>query len=407
MGCSASKKHNKSGVDDARPKSRLPPPDYVVSSPNFKQEWRKAPDGTEIYTVLFETTVQPAKGIYVHHHGLTDHVHAYDRDTEHDTMWEPLLQEGYHVYAYDARGHGRTGIANGNIGQAVVDKFWVDDLCAAIDAARGAYPSLPLYLGGHSLGGGVICRFISDKRASEQVACVSGLILLAPMSDFGFATRGAFKVLRSVSPKLKLFGLMNTLGTFADNKLSKDVADMGQLTREQIEEQLKKHNTDGDGFLSKQELTAILNGTLLNLKLTSEDIDTCITEMDSNADGKVSIEEFITAALCPVDEFRTQFFSGLNATFFESAVSFIGATACKTHIAPLIKVPVLLIHGLHDGVNPYLPAKTFVLATSGEKTIPLMPTDLRHLLFCDSDAVRVWSAFLGWLRGEGRGAIEQ
>jgi alpha-beta hydrolase superfamily lysophospholipase len=412
MGCCASAKRDELGPSAAETSSRLPPPDYVVSNPNFKQHWRKAPDGAEIYTVLFESTVQPARGIYVHHHGLTDHAHASDKDTDDDTMWEPLLQSGYHVYTYDARGHGRTGVANGDIGRVTVDKLWVEDLCAAIDGARSAHPSLPLYLGAHSLGAGVVCKFVADMHASEQMACVSGLVLLAPFSDPGFAQRGAFKVLRTVAPKMRLSGVIGTLGILADHKLSKDVGDVAtasgrQLTRENVEELLKKYNKDGDGYLDKEELTACLNGPALNLKLSSADIDACMKEMDANGDGKVSIDEFVTTALCPGDSLRTQFMSCLNANFFESAGTYIGPTACSKHVAPLIKVPVLLIHGLHDGVNPYRPAKEFVLAMPGEKTIPAMPAGLRHLLFSDSEKDIVWSALTGWLRGEGRGVIEQ
>jgi pimeloyl-ACP methyl ester carboxylesterase len=243
-------------------------------------------------------------------------------------------------------------------------------------------------------------------HASEHMACVSGLVLLAPFSDLGFATRGAFQVLRTVAPKMRLSGVMSTLGMLSDQQLSKDVGDVA-LTREKVDELLRTYNKDGDGYLDKEELTACLNGPELHLKLSSADIDASMNEMDSTGDGKVSIDEFITKALCPGDSLATRFMSCLNTNFFESVATYIGPTACSKRVAPLIKVPVLLIHGQNDGVNPYPPAKEFVLAMPGEKTIPAMPVGLRHALFADTDKVIVWSAFTGWLRGEARGVIEQ
>ena len=77
---------------------------------------------------------------------------------------------GISVYAYDQRGHGRN--ADNRIWPGA--KALIADAVAVARAVRAAHPGVPLYLLGHSMGGGVALA------AAGAGADVDGLILAAP-----------------------------------------------------------------------------------------------------------------------------------------------------------------------------------------------------------------------------------
>ena len=80
------------------------------------------------------------------------------------------VERGMTVYAYDQRGHGRN---DGN-------RVWpgaealIADAATITKAVRAAHPDLPIYLLGHSMGGGVALA------AANAGADIDGLILAAP-----------------------------------------------------------------------------------------------------------------------------------------------------------------------------------------------------------------------------------
>jgi len=376
-------------------------PSYIRMNKLYAQSsWYVADDGSDIYTVFFKAH-PPSRGVIVYHHGLSCHSHWGEDVQAKRSLFEPLQQARFHVYTYDARGHGRTGVANHNLGSARLDDL-TEDFYTAVHDMVSAYPALPIYVMGHSLGGGVVTRFIADKSSSEVVKRIHGYILLAPMSDPGVAFRGAAKILSAIAPKLRV--PKSIIGH--SSMMSKDVAEAG-LTGEQVEALLAKYNVDGDGFLSKAELTAVLNGDELNLKLSPEDIDAAFDQMNTNGDGKVSIAEFSQRALCPRDELEQGFHRGLNVELVESLLASLGPFACNPELASHIKSPLLLIHGVNDQVNPFQNAKRYVLESTHEVTVPPMPETLRHGLFSDSDAPTVWREVLRWLGGHDRGYVGQ
>ena len=79
-------------------------------------------------------------------------------------------KRGFTVYAYDQRGHGRNAD----------NRVWpgadtlIADAAAITKAVRALHPGLPLYLLGHSMGGGVALA------AANAGADIDGLILAAP-----------------------------------------------------------------------------------------------------------------------------------------------------------------------------------------------------------------------------------
>lgn len=60
-------------------------------------------------------------------------------------------------------------------------------------------------------------------------------------------------------------------------------------------EAFKAVDTDGSGFLEKNELEQVLNNVSLDLgvdKPSSEEVEEVLKELDANSDGKLSLEEF-------------------------------------------------------------------------------------------------------------------
>lgn len=78
---------------------------------------------------------------------------------------------GVEVYAYDQRGFGR----NASNRKWPGDEALIADLAAAEAAIRARRPDLPLFIVGHSMGGGVALAAVGEGRARPD-----GLALLAP-----------------------------------------------------------------------------------------------------------------------------------------------------------------------------------------------------------------------------------
>jgi alpha-beta hydrolase superfamily lysophospholipase len=126
-----------------------------------------------------------AHGIVVLVHGLGEHLGRYAHVIAHLNGW------GWHVLAYDQRGHGRSEGARGRL---ATGHDLLDDLSHVIDAARTAHRG-PLVLLGHSMGGLVVARFAADTKAPWWRP-VDGLVMSSPALDPGM--NGVQKLLLAV-----------------------------------------------------------------------------------------------------------------------------------------------------------------------------------------------------------------
>lgn len=97
----------------------------------------------------YEAARGSAKGIVLISHGMAEHSKRYQRFAEF------LSTRGYHVYAWDHRGHGETTAADAIMGQFATrngDEKIIADTLAIRDFAAGEHPGLPVILFGHSMG---------------------------------------------------------------------------------------------------------------------------------------------------------------------------------------------------------------------------------------------------------------
>jgi len=122
---------------------------------------------------LFCRTILPKaapKAAVIVLHGLGDHSGGMVNLTRR------LVEQGYAVYAFDLRGHGRSPGT-----RAFIRKWeeYTDDLHAFRQKVERELPNAPIYLLGHSLGGA-----ISIDYALQRPDGLAGLVAIAPALSY-------------------------------------------------------------------------------------------------------------------------------------------------------------------------------------------------------------------------------
>jgi alpha-beta hydrolase superfamily lysophospholipase len=117
---------------------------------------------------------RPLRGVVLIVHGLGEHAWRYDAMAQRLTEW------GFHVRAYDQRGHGGSGGARGVLPD---DEALLGDLIELIEDTQlhmtGPW-RCPLILLGHSMGG-----LIAATLLERGLAQVDKLVLSSPALDAG------------------------------------------------------------------------------------------------------------------------------------------------------------------------------------------------------------------------------
>ena len=130
---------------------------------------------------------QKSRGTALLVHGLGEHMGRYAHVAQHLNQW------GFSVRGYDHFGHG---LSTGVRGGLLTDNQLLDDLDFVIAQTRQNIPANEkLVLIGHSMGGGVVGRYVSlhsDK--------VNALVMSSPALDGGL--NAIQKLLLSTLPKI-------------------------------------------------------------------------------------------------------------------------------------------------------------------------------------------------------------
>ncbi len=118
---------------------------------------------------LYEQSWHPrgsTRAVLVVHHGLKDYSDRYS------DLARRLTGRGVAVYAYDMRGHGRSGGMRASLDSL---ETAADDLTTFVNSVRERERGRPVYLLGHSIGGAIVTLFATERRAP-----VAGLIIMSP-----------------------------------------------------------------------------------------------------------------------------------------------------------------------------------------------------------------------------------
>ncbi|KAI0308462.1 Alpha/Beta hydrolase protein, partial [Amylostereum chailletii] len=154
-----------------------------MPSSNYAEQWILGPLETSFYTRLYMPKDVPIRAAMVFVHGYLEHIGRYE------TFHSAWAARGVAVFAYDERGFGRTALDEkksaksvyGQTGGAVermLDVQW------AIKYTRGKVERVPLFLMGHSMGGGQVLSFATRTESppdKETVAMLSGVIASSPL----------------------------------------------------------------------------------------------------------------------------------------------------------------------------------------------------------------------------------
>ena len=134
-------------------------------------DWQQfgAADGTTIHYRRWLPAGSPKVVIQIVH-GAAEHASRYDR------FARACVASGYAVYATDHRGHGRTRLRSGRLGDAGPDAWnrMVDDEIAFSQRLRAAHSGAKLVLFGHSLGSFMAQDYIERRGDLLDALVLSG-----------------------------------------------------------------------------------------------------------------------------------------------------------------------------------------------------------------------------------------
>lgn len=143
----------------------------IGTTPTADSQWRsfRASDGAEIHYRYWAGPASPRAVVQIVH-GAAEHSGRYDR------FAKTLVSEGYAVYATDHRGHGRTRVRSGQLGDGGADAWnhFIEDEQQLSQLIRQANPGAKLVLFGHSLGSFIAQDYITRRPELIDAVVMSG-----------------------------------------------------------------------------------------------------------------------------------------------------------------------------------------------------------------------------------------
>ncbi|KZV85843.1 alpha/beta-hydrolase [Exidia glandulosa HHB12029] len=151
----------------------------------YTESWITGPGNTAFYTHTY-TPAQSPKAVVVAVHGFIEHI---DRFTH---VFPQFQKRGILVFAYDQRGFGKTALdtTGKKSKHSAYGKFsgheQLADLEFFLRHAKTLAPNVPLFLLGHSMGGGEVLSFVTNTESSapgrdELIDGLAGVIASSPL----------------------------------------------------------------------------------------------------------------------------------------------------------------------------------------------------------------------------------
>jgi len=127
-------------------------------------------------------------------HGIGEHASRYDK------VANALNESGFAVYSFDLRGHGESSGKRGHIGSF---KTTIEDIEAVVCRARETVGDIPLFIYGHSMGGGIaLSRMVNSKSSTKGYIITSPWLLLVEKKPAALIS--ASRVLRAIIPSFTI-----------------------------------------------------------------------------------------------------------------------------------------------------------------------------------------------------------
>ncbi len=159
----------------------------------FKESEFKNAQGITV-KVYYKSSVSESQKAILLFHGYAEYVDRYR------SFMDRLSREGYHVYAIDHAGHGRSGGK-----RALVKRFsnLTEDASQLFGMLRTQHPSMQWYVFGHSMGGGVALDFTLRHQDELKGMMLSGPLIALPDNVPGIV-RVIGRILSKITPSLPI-----------------------------------------------------------------------------------------------------------------------------------------------------------------------------------------------------------
>lgn len=141
---------------------------------------------------LFKMPSDNPRAVIIMVHGIGEHIKRY-------TGWaDSFSSEGIGFLGVDLPGHG---LSDGKRGHVKKYSVFIEILDTLIDISHKTYPEVPIFVYGHSLGGGIVLEYLLRKRRS-----VKGAIVTSPWLRLSFEPSKLKQILarlmRYITPSL-------------------------------------------------------------------------------------------------------------------------------------------------------------------------------------------------------------
>jgi alpha-beta hydrolase superfamily lysophospholipase len=151
---------------------------------------------------MISTPANTPRAFIIFVHGLGEHIGRYE-------TWAALLkEEGIGFTGVDLPGHGQSAGAKGNIKSYSLTDEMIEILYEHISKT---FPGIPVFIYGHSLGGGIVLDFILRKKPGFR-----GAIVTSPWLKLTFQP-GKSKIIIAGIMKNLLPGLTQPSGLVVDH----------------------------------------------------------------------------------------------------------------------------------------------------------------------------------------------
>ncbi len=135
-----------------------------------------SPSGVKIYAQSWspdKDKFEKPKAVILLVHGLGEHSARYAHVAEF------FAQHGIALIANDRSGHGKSGNKRGHVNK-YAEVF--DDIIQLRKEAHTRYPNVPLFLYGHSMGGGIVLDYLQNEKPTY----LKGVIATSPLLEPAF-----------------------------------------------------------------------------------------------------------------------------------------------------------------------------------------------------------------------------
>ncbi|GAA5978380.1 hypothetical protein JCM11641_004672 [Rhodosporidiobolus odoratus] len=210
----------------------------------------QGPQGTKFYT----KTWSPPAGVPVlaqvlFVHGFVEHIQRYDH------CFPRFADKGIAVFAYDQRGFGQTAFYTPKHSQGVTSwPLQLGDVEHWLKHARQLNPGVPLFIYGHSMGGGLSLAYPTRTPALPLVNQLAGVISSSPLLRQAKAVRAPGLVVKAGSLLGKLSGALTLKAAVKPEDCTRDPEAAATYAKDPLCKQVGTFRGVGDMLLGGESL---------------------------------------------------------------------------------------------------------------------------------------------------------